>query len=110
MCLKSMLTSHHGAFGSGDMMYGCLTNSGTVSKPAQYIVCCLFIYVHEEFIVEPMNIAFHSTRWEGYCLKITQSRPYVRHYVIANIYRPPFEAIDDLTLFNEQFFYIIKIK
>ena len=50
-----------------------------------------FIYVHEEFIVEPINIAFHSTRWEGYCLKITQSRP----YVIANIYRPPFEAIND---------------
>ena len=67
----------------------------------------LFIYVHE-FIVEPINIAFHSTRWEGYCLKITQSRPYVRHYVSANIYRPPFEAIDDFTLFNEQFFYIIK--
>ena len=67
----------------------------------------LFIYVHEEFIVEPINIAFHSTRWEGYCLKITQSRPYVRHYVIANIYRPPFEAIDDFTLFNEQFFTLL---
>ena len=54
-----------------------------------------------------INIAFHYTRWEGYCLKITQSRPYVRHYVIANIYRPPFEAIDDFTLFNEQFFTLL---
>ena len=39
----------------------------------------------------------------GLCLKITQTRPYVKHYVIANIYRPPYEAIDDLALFNEQF-------
>ena len=36
----------------------------------------LFIYVHEEFNVEPANIAFHSTRWEGFCLKITQTQPY----------------------------------
>ena len=57
----------------------------------------LFIYVHEEFNVEPANIAFHSTRWEGFCLKITQTRPYVKHYVIANIYRPPYESIDDST-------------
>ena len=63
----------------------------------------LFIYVHEEFNVEPANIAFNSTRWEGFCLKITQTRPYVKHYVIANIYRPPYESIDDFALFNEQF-------
>ena len=63
----------------------------------------LFIYVLEEFNVEPANIAFYSTRWEGFCLKITQTRPYVKHYVIANIYRPPYESIDDFALFNEQF-------
>ena len=63
---------------------------------------------YEEFIVEPINIAFHSTRWEGYCLKNnTIYMPYVRHYVIANIYRPPYEAIDDFTLFNEQFFTLL---
>ena len=39
----------------------------------------------------------------GLCLKITQTLPYVKHYVIANIYRPPYEAIDDFALFNEQF-------
>ena len=30
-----------------------------------------------------------------------------RHYVIANIYRPPYEAIDDFTLFNEHFFSLL---
>ena len=53
--------------------------------------------------MEPANIAFHSKRWDGFYLKITQTRPYVKHYVIANIYRPPYESIDEFALFNEQF-------
>ena len=64
----------------------------------------VYLYMYTRSLMwNPKKIAFHSTRWEGFSLKITQTRPYVKHYVIANIYRPPYESIDDFALFNEQF-------
>ena len=69
--------------------------------------CCkhggLFVYVHNRYKVEPLNINFQSTKWEGYCLKVSQTHPYLKHYVIANLYRPPYETIDDFNLFNAEF-------
>ena len=69
--------------------------------------CCkhggLFVYVHNRYKVEPLNINFQSTKWEGYCLKVSQTHPYPKHYVIANLYRPPYETIDDFNLFNAEF-------
>ena len=68
--------------------------------------CCkhggLFVYVHNRNKAEPLNINFQSTKWEGYCLKVSQTHPYPKHYVIANLYRPPYETIDDFNLFNAE--------
>ena len=51
--------------------------------------CCrhggLLVYVHNRYKVEPLNINFQSTKWEGYCLKASQIHPYLKHYVIANM-------------------------
>ena len=62
-----------------------------------------FVYVHNRYKVEPLNINFQSTKSEGYCLKVSQTHPYPKHYVIANLYRPPYETIDDFNLFNAEF-------
>ena len=70
--------------------------------------CCkhggLFVYVHNRYKVEPLNINFQSTKWEGYCLKVSQTHPYPKHYVIANLYRSPYETIDDFNMFNAEFY------
>ena len=69
--------------------------------------CCrhggLLVYVHNRYKVEPLNINFQSTKWEVYCLKASQIHPYLKHYVIANIYRPTYETRDDFNLFNAEF-------
>ena len=69
--------------------------------------CCkhggLFVYVLNRYKVEPLNINFQSTKWEGYCLKVSQAHPYSKHYVITNIYRPPSETRVDFNLFNAEF-------
>ena len=52
-------------------------------------LCCnhggLFIYVHNIFKAEPTHFDFSCTNWEGYCVKLTQSQPYTKHYTIANV-------------------------
>ena len=69
--------------------------------------CCknrgLLVYVHNRYKVEPLNINFQPTKWEGYCLKVSQTHPYPKHYVITNIYCPPCETLDDFNLFNAEF-------
>ena len=69
--------------------------------------CCkhdgLLVYVHNHYKVEPLNINFQSRKWQGYCLKVSQTHPYPKHYVITNIYRPPCETLDDFNLFNAEF-------
>ena len=49
--------------------------------------CCnhggLFMYVHERFDVEPLDLAFVCTKWEGHCVKISQTEPYIR---LSNIW------------------------
>ena len=48
--------------------------------------CCnhggLFMYVHERFDVEPLDPAFTCTKWEGFCVKISQSKPYVKQHIL----------------------------
>ena len=69
--------------------------------------CCnhggLFMYVHERFDVEPLDLAFACTKWEGHCVKITQTEPYIKQHVIGNIYKPPYEGLDDFNLFLTEF-------
>ena len=69
--------------------------------------CCkhggLLVYVHNRYKVELLNINFQSIKWEGYCLKVSQTHPYPKHYVITNIYRPPCEILVDFNLFNAEF-------
>ena len=76
----------------------CITRESNV---ASMVVC--FLYVHNRYKVEPLNINFQSTKWEGYCLKVSQTHPYPKHYVITNIYRPPCETLDGFNLFNAGF-------
>ena len=43
--------------------------------------CCnhagLFMYVYKKFDVEPLDLAFVCTKWEGHCVKISQTEPYI---------------------------------
>ena len=65
---------------------------------------CLFLnYVHNRCKVEFLNNNFQSLKWEGYCLKVSQIHLYLKHYVIANVYRRPYETIHALSLFNGEF-------
>ena len=70
-------------------------------------LCCnhggLFIYVHNIFQAEPTHFDFSCTNWEGYCVKLTQSQPYTKHYTIANVYRPPYDGANEFALFHEEF-------
>ena len=70
-------------------------------------LCCnhggLFIYVHNIFKAEPTHFDFSCTNWEGYCVKLTQSQPYTKHYTIANVYRPPYDGANEFALFHEEF-------
>ena len=56
-------------------------------------ICCnhggLFIYVHDIFEAEPSNFVYNRTKWEGFCVELTQTRPYVKQYTICNVYRSP---------------------
>ena len=61
------------------------------------------MYVHERFDVEPLDLAFICTKWEGFCVKISQSEPYVKQHIIGNIYKPPFEGLEDFNLFLTEF-------
>ena len=69
--------------------------------------CCnqggLFMYVHERFEVEPLDLAFLCTKWEGHCVKISQTEPYIKQHVIGNIYKPPYEGLEDFNLFLTEF-------
>ena len=69
--------------------------------------CCkhggLFIYVHDRFNVEPLDLAFTCTKWEGYCIKISQSEPYIKHHIIANIYKSLYEGSEDFGVFLKEF-------
>ena len=69
----------------------------------------LFMYVHERFDVEPLDLAFTCTKWEGFCVKISQSEPYVKQHIIGNIYKPPFEELEDFNLFLTEFHEFINI-
>ena len=65
---------------------------------------CLFLnYVHNRFKVEPLNNNFQSIKWEGYCLKVSQIHPYLKYYVIASVYRRPYETTNAFSLFNGEF-------
>ena len=70
-------------------------------------ICCnhrgLFIYVHDIFEAEPSNFVYNRTKWEGFCVKLIQTRPYVKQYTICNVYRPPYEGADDFELFDKEF-------
>ena len=67
--------------------------------------CCnhgrLIMYMHEGFDVEPLDLAFTCAKWEGFCVKISQSEPYVKQHItcIVNIYKPLFEGLEEFNLF-----------
>ena len=59
--------------------------------------------MHDIFDAEPSNFVYNLTKWEGFCVKLIQTRPYVKQYTICNVYRPPYEGADDFELFNKEF-------
>ena len=63
----------------------------------------LFMYVHERFDVEPLDLAFLCTKRAGHCVKISQTEPYIKQHVIGNIYKPPYEGLEDFNLFLTEF-------
>ena len=69
--------------------------------------CCnhggLFMYVHERFDAQPLDPAFVCTKWEGHCVNISQTEPYIKQHVIGNIYKPPYEGLEDFNLFLTEF-------
>ena len=67
------------------------------------------MYVHERFDVEPLDLAFTCTKWEGFCVKISQSESYVKQHIIGNIYKPPIEELEDFNLFLTEFHEFINI-
>ena len=63
-----------------------------------------YIYVHDRFNVEPQDLAFTCTKWEGYCIKISQTEPFIKHHIIANIYKSPYEGSEDFDVFLKEFY------
>ena len=59
--------------------------------------------MHDIFEAEPSNFVYNRTKWEGFCVKLIQTRPYVKQYTICNVYRPPYEGANDFELFNKEF-------
>ena len=59
--------------------------------------------MHDRFNVEPLDLAFTCTKWEGYCIKISQTEPFIKHHIIANIYKPPYEGSEDFDVFLREF-------
>ena len=41
-------------------------------------------------------------KWEGYCIKISQAEPFIKHHIIANIYMPPYEGSEDFDGFLKE--------
>ena len=37
------------------------------------------------------------------CIKISQTEPYIKHHIIANIYKPPYEGSEDFDVFLKEF-------
>ena len=67
------------------------------------------MYVHERFDVEPLDLAFTCTKWEGFFVKILQSELYVKQHIIGNIYKPPFEELEDFNLFLTEFYEFVNL-
>ena len=62
------------------------------------------IYVHERVDVSsPINILESVNGWENVCIKISQSIPFLKKNIIANIYRPPCEILETFTTFLREF-------
>ena len=59
--------------------------------------------MHDIFEVEPPSFVYNRTKWEGFCVKLIQTRPYVKQYTICKVYWPPYEGADDFELFNKEF-------
>ena len=67
------------------------------------------MYVHERLDVEPLYLAFVCTKWEGHCVKISQTEPYIKQHVIWNIYKSPYEGLEDLNFFLTEFHDFVNI-
>ena len=71
--------------------------------------CCkhcgvfIYMYMHERFDVEPLNLIFTSTKWEGHCVKISQTQLLTKQHIIGNIYKPLYEGLEDFNQFLTAF-------
>ena len=69
--------------------------------------CCkhggLFTYMHERFDVERLNLIFTTSKWEGHCVKISQTEPFINQHIIGNIYKTSYEGLEDFNSFLTEF-------
>ena len=61
-------------------------------------------YIHDRIDVSPpIKILESVSGWEYVCVEVSQSIPYPQKFIIANIYRPPCEIIENFTIFKTEF-------
>ena len=64
----------------------------------------LMTYIHNRFdVYPPIKILESVSGWEYVCVEVSQSISYPQKFIIANIYRPPFEIIETFTTFLTEY-------
>ena len=63
----------------------------------------LLIYVHNDFLWEPLDIRENTTGWENIFIKIRHKSLGSKPYIIGNIYRLPKELLPEFHTFMDEF-------
>ena len=63
----------------------------------------LLIYVHNDFLWEPLKIRENTTGWENLFIKIKHKSLRSKPYIIGNVYRLPKELLPEFHTFMDEF-------
>ena len=63
----------------------------------------LLIYVHNDFLWEPLDIRENTTGWENLFIKIRHKSLGSKSYIIGNVYRLPKELLPEFHTFIDEF-------
>ena len=63
----------------------------------------LLIYVHNDFLWEPLDIRENTTGWENLFIKIRHKSLGSKPYIIGNVYRLPKELLPEFHTFMDEF-------
>ena len=67
---------------------------------ASMVVCGYMYMFYNRYKDEPQILIFSLQNEKAI---VSQTHPYPKHYIITNIYRPPYKTIDEFSLFNAEF-------